>query len=79
MPDFFNEMYAEGAGNVRAHYGEFENWLAEQPAETVAHKRVEADLIFRRVGITFAVYGNNAGTERLIPFDIIPHIIPAHE
>ena len=72
-------MYAEGAGNVRAHYGEFENWLAEQPAETVARKRVEADLIFRRVGITFAVYGNNAGTERLIPFDIIPRIIPAHE
>ena len=79
MPGFFNEMYAEGAGNVRAHYGEFENWLAEQPAETVARKRVEADLIFRRVGITFAVYGNNAGTERLIPFDIIPRIIPAHE
>ena len=79
MPGFFNEMYAEGAGKVRAHYGEFENWLAEQPAETVARKRVEADLIFRRVGITFAVYGNNAGTERLIPFDIIPRIIPAHE
>ena len=79
MPGFFNEMYAEGAGNVRAHYGEFENWLAEQSAETVARKRVEADLIFRRVGITFAVYGNNAGTERLIPFDIIPRIIPAHE
>ena len=79
MPGFFNEMYAEGAGNVRAHYGEFENWLAEQPVETVARKRVEADLIFRRVGITFAVYGNNAGTERLIPFDIIPRIIPAHE
>ena len=79
MPGFFNEMYSEGAGNVRAHYGEFENWLAEQPAETVARKRVEADLIFRRVGITFAVYGNNAGTERLIPFDIIPRIIPAHE
>ncbi len=79
MPGFFNEMYAEGAGNVRAHYGEFENWLAEQSAETVARKRVEADLIFRRVGITFAVYGNNAGTERLIPFDIIPRIIPARE
>jgi uncharacterized circularly permuted ATP-grasp superfamily protein len=35
--------------------------------------------MFRRVGITFAVYGSEAGTERLIPFDIIPRIIPATE
>ncbi len=79
MPRFFNEMYDDGASEVRKHYGEFENWLAEQAAETIARKRVEADLIFRRVGITFAVYGDNAGTERLIPFDIIPRIIPAGE
>jgi uncharacterized circularly permuted ATP-grasp superfamily protein len=79
MAGFFNEMYADGATEVRAHYSEFESWLASQPAETLARKRVEADLIFRRVGITFAVYGNNAGTERLIPFDIIPRIIPSSE
>jgi len=36
-------------------------------------------LAFRRVGITFAVYGNEAGTERLIPFDLIPRIVPAQE
>ena len=38
--------------------------------------------LFRRVGITFAVYGartTTAGTERLIPFDLIPRVIPAHE
>jgi uncharacterized circularly permuted ATP-grasp superfamily protein len=79
MSGFFNEMYVDGASEIREHYNEFERWLGEQPAETVARKRVEADLIFRRVGITFAVYGNNAGTERLIPFDIIPRIIPAAE
>jgi uncharacterized circularly permuted ATP-grasp superfamily protein len=45
----------------------------------LARKRAEADLIFRRVGITFAVYGSDAGTERLIPFDIIPRIIPSSE
>jgi uncharacterized circularly permuted ATP-grasp superfamily protein len=45
----------------------------------LARKRVEADVIFRRVGITFAVYGSDAGTERLIPFDIIPRIIPSSE
>jgi uncharacterized circularly permuted ATP-grasp superfamily protein len=39
-------------------------------------KRAEADMLFHRVGITFAVYGEEAGTERLIPFDIVPRIIP---
>src|SRR5258708_8808482 len=45
----------------------------------MAAKRAEADLIFHRVGITFAVYGDDQGTERLIPFDIIPRIIPTAE
>jgi uncharacterized circularly permuted ATP-grasp superfamily protein len=45
----------------------------------MADKRAEADLVFRRVGITFAVYGEAAGTERLIPFDVIPRIIPVDE
>jgi uncharacterized circularly permuted ATP-grasp superfamily protein len=79
MPTFFNEMYADGSSAAREHYREFASWLAEQPADTVARKRAEADLIFRRVGITFAVYGDDAGTERLIPFDIISRIITASE
>ncbi len=79
MPVFFNEMYEDGKGLVRPHYRDFEKWLAEQPADIVERKRLEADLVFRRVGITFAVYGSDAGTERLIPFDIIPRIIPAAE
>ncbi|CAN5501269.1 circularly permuted type 2 ATP-grasp protein [soil metagenome] len=79
MTTFFDEMHADGKAGVRAHYLEFEKWLSTQSAETIAQKRIEADLIFRRVGITFAVYGNDAGTERMIPFDIIPRIIPAAE
>ncbi len=79
MAGFFNEMYADASGQVRPHYREFESWLAGQPPDIVERKRVEADLVFRRVGITFAVYGSDAGTERLIPFDIIPRIIPAAE
>jgi uncharacterized circularly permuted ATP-grasp superfamily protein len=79
MRKFFDEMYVDGSSTAREHYREFEAWLAEQPPETIARKRAEADLIFRRVGITFAVYGNDAGTERLIPFDIIPRIITATE
>jgi uncharacterized circularly permuted ATP-grasp superfamily protein len=76
-PDFYNEMMADGA--VRPHYREFAAWLAQQTPEAIERKRAEADLAFRRVGITFAVYGDNAGTERLIPFDMIPRIIPADE
>ncbi len=79
MATFFNEMYVDGGAEVRTHYRSFEDWLAEQPTDMLARKRVEADVIFRRVGITFAVYGSDAGTERLIPFDIIPRIIPSSE
>ena len=79
MAHFFDEMYSGGSGSedreVRQHYAEFASWLSAQSPEIIARKRAESDLIFRRVGITFAVYGNDAGTERLIPFDIIPRII----
>jgi uncharacterized circularly permuted ATP-grasp superfamily protein len=74
----FDEMHAAD-GSVRVSYGEYNTWLAEQSSELLGNKRAEADLVFRRVGITFAVYGDDAGTERLIPFDIIPRIIPAAE
>jgi uncharacterized circularly permuted ATP-grasp superfamily protein len=74
----FDEMHAVD-GSVRQCYGEYSSWLADQSAELLGNKRAEADLVFRRVGITFAVYGDDAGTERLIPFDIIPRIIPAAE
>ena len=66
-------------GEVRAHFAPIAEWLAQTPAKRVAEKRREADLLFHRVGITFAVYGDNAGAERLIPFDTIPRIIPKAE
>src|SRR5215831_10164371 len=74
----FDEMHAAD-GVVRQCYGEYSAWLAEQSGDLLGNKRAEADLVFRRVGITFAVYGDDAGTERLIPFDIIPRIVPAAE
>ncbi len=66
-------------GSVRPPYREFHAWLQQQSGELMQKKRAEADLVFRRVGITFAVYGDDAGTERLIPFDVIPRVIPAAE
>ncbi len=74
----YNEMIDE-RGDVRPHYEGFDQWLSEQSAESMVTRRLEADLNFRRVGITFSVVGDEAGTERLIPFDLIPRIIPAPE
>jgi uncharacterized circularly permuted ATP-grasp superfamily protein len=74
----YDEML-DGDGAARAHCAAYCSWLAAQPAERLAQKRAEADALFHRLGITFAVYGENAGTERLIPFDIVPRIIPADE
>ncbi|RDI27496.1 putative circularly permuted ATP-grasp superfamily protein [Pseudacidovorax intermedius] len=82
----FDEMYErlpyEGAA-IRQHYQRYDQWLAKQPPEVMRSRREEAEMIFRRVGITFAVYGakdeDGSGTERLIPFDLLPRIIPADE
>ena len=82
----FDEMYEKlpyvGAA-VRGHYQRYDQWLSKQPGEAMRQRREEAEMIFRRVGITFAVYGakdeDGSGTERLIPFDLLPRIIPAHE
>jgi uncharacterized circularly permuted ATP-grasp superfamily protein len=78
MPIIFDEMHGPDA-TVREHYRELDSWLSKQPPEALSAWKTEADLIFRRVGITFAVYGDDAGTERLIPFDMIPRIIPSSE
>ena len=75
---FYDEMY-DAHGAVRPHYQAFARWLAETPEELLAQRRREADLLFHRAGITFTLYGDDQGTERLIPFDIIPRSIPASE
>lgn len=78
----FDEMRTD-AGTVREHYRGYERWLTEQANDVMQSRRDEAEMIFRRVGITFAVYGakdeDGSGTERLIPFDLIPRVIPAQE
>jgi uncharacterized circularly permuted ATP-grasp superfamily protein len=82
----FDEMYAQLPyvdSAVRPHYRNYLDWLKRQDPQSMRNRREEAEMIFRRVGITFAVYGDKdedgSGTERLIPFDLIPRIIPAHE
>jgi uncharacterized circularly permuted ATP-grasp superfamily protein len=78
MKTAYDEMYAPD-GSARESYQSYADWLQTTPESVIARKREEADIAFHRVGITFAVYGENTGQERLIPFDIVPRIIPAHE
>ncbi|CAM4292035.1 circularly permuted type 2 ATP-grasp protein [Bordetella tumbae] len=74
----YDEM-VDAQGLVRPHYAGFSQWLTQESTDAMVARQVEADLSFRRVGITFSVAGDEAGTERLIPFDLIPRIIPADE
>ncbi|GGE00111.1 hypothetical protein GCM10011529_02850 [Polymorphobacter glacialis] len=85
----FDEMYGLGDAYGRASGGEpaavtsgyraIQNWLDQSPPELMATRRRQAELFFRRIGITFAVYGDPDAAERLIPFDIVPRILARSE
>jgi uncharacterized circularly permuted ATP-grasp superfamily protein len=75
---FFDEMQSYGA-DVRSIYQAYSRWLKTVPISELTAKRAEAEVLFRRVGITFNVYGEEDGAERLIPFDVIPRILSAKE
>jgi len=78
--DFFDEMFAGPApGGVRPHYRKFLERFATLDAEEFEQKRQSTDLSFLRQGITFTVYNDNEGTERIFPFDLVPRIIPNKE
>ena len=76
--DHYDEMLLP-SGAIRPHYQSFANWLHAQTPQALAKKHAEADLLFHKVGITFAVYGDEAGAERLIPFDTVPRIVHSNE
>jgi uncharacterized circularly permuted ATP-grasp superfamily protein len=74
----FDEMTGHD-GTTRDAYARLEQWLRNAPAGVFDARRSQAELFFRRIGITFAVYGEESSTERLIPFDIIPRVITRPE
>ena len=74
----FDEMKAAD-GSVRPAYTGLDAWLGGLPPDILDLRRREAEVIFRRTGITFAVYGEAASAERLIPFDVLPRIIAKSE
>ena len=74
----FNEMLTAD-GRPRAPYRRLAEWFDTLSPAEMRKKSREAETIFRRLGITFAVYGTSAATERLIPFDIVPRVLSASE
>ena len=77
MTGYFNEMGA--ATDVRPPYRALEGWARDMPAELRSLKQTEAEALFRRIGITFAVYGEGGDPDRLIPFDMFPRVFSASE
>jgi uncharacterized circularly permuted ATP-grasp superfamily protein len=73
----FNEMYQDAA--VRAPYARLKDWMQAMPAELRQMKQAEAEALFRRIGITFAVYGEGGDPDRLIPFDMFPRVFAQDE
>ena len=78
----FDEMWGMAGpqgGKARSSYRRLAAWLDQAPPELLEARRRQAELFFRRIGITFSVYGDAEANERLIPFDIIPRIIDRSE
>ncbi|MEO0936872.1 MAG: circularly permuted type 2 ATP-grasp protein [Pseudomonadota bacterium] len=78
-PVFFDELTGSGPGAPRPPYTGYHAWFDAQDLKALRRKSSQAELFFRRTGITFNVYGAAEADERLIPFDIVPRIISAKE
>ena len=74
----FHEMF-EPDGSIRPCYAEVQKWVERTGISGLNRRLDEAEAIFRRIGITFAVYGEGGDPERLIPFDLLPRIFTAQE
>src|SRR5271156_3261916 len=76
--DFFDEMFA-AEGQIRPHYATLHERFLSLDREEFEQRRQAVDAAFLRQGITFTVYSDEQGTERIFPFDLMPRIIPAVE
>jgi uncharacterized circularly permuted ATP-grasp superfamily protein len=74
----FDEMSGSGA-DVRQGYERVKSWIGETDVEQLRARQHEAELLFRRIGITFSVYGDAEAEERIIPFDIVPRVLTRAE
>ena len=76
---YFDEMFGGDHEGIRPHYRRLAERLDHLPLTEFEHRRAAVDLAFLRRGVTFTVYNDSRGTERIFPFDLVPRIIPATE
>lgn len=76
--DFYDEMFAP-SGDVRPHYAKLLERFEEMGDGELERKQALATTTFLNQGVTFTVYNDNQGTERIMPFDLLPRIIPGEE
>ena len=69
----FDEMNT--GGEVRGPYAGLDGWLGSASHHVLKARSAEAEALFRRRGVTFCVYGDTSGVERLIPFDVVPRVL----
>src|SRR5256886_16690735 len=74
----FDEML-DGDGRPRPHYQELYHRLLEMPTEALYQRQQAANTAFLNQGITFTIYGDDEGTERIWPYDLLPRIITGAE
>jgi uncharacterized circularly permuted ATP-grasp superfamily protein len=74
----YNEM-DDSIGVAREAYHQVRAWLEETPSALLQTRSAQAELLFRQIGVTFNVYGDAGGLERLIPFDVVPRVISSAE
>ena len=76
--DFYDEMFAEN-GQPRAGARLLQQRIDSLSNGELVQRQQAAERALLHRGITFNVYGDNSGTERIFPFDIVPRIIEAAE
>jgi len=75
----FDEMSGLDGSGVRPAYEALAAWIVAAPPDLLKARAKQAEVVFRRMGVTFAVYGDAESNERLIPFDVVPRILAARE
>ena len=75
---FYDEMFSPD-GKVRPHCGPLHDKFQQIDEEDFLSRKATSELYFMRQGITFNVYHEDEGSERIFPFDPVPRVIPADE
>jgi uncharacterized circularly permuted ATP-grasp superfamily protein len=78
LPKTWDEMYNDNA-DFRVQYERFIEYLKNTPVEKLSKKEELSKQLFMSQGVTFTVYNDNEGIEKIFPFDIVPRIITAEE